>query len=258
MNAFNFGKLLFTYLPFLRPLLIKGKMSFAPSYWGMSTLYARPDLSITDKIFRDSVKDVHGFDKKNPKSYNKETIDGSLWRFWYVAFATQQAKLFAKSDNFVECGVMNGYTAYFSMKQLSKNFTMHLYDAWEGMQAEYLTESEKSRIGEYKELDIDVTKLNLKEFKKNTIYHKGHIPKTLDETAPDNIAYLHIDLNSSKATKDTLDFFLPRLVENGIILFDDYGYPEYFDTANVIDQSLDGISGNILKLPTAQAIFFKS
>ena len=74
-------------------------MSFAPSYWGMSTLYSRPDLSKTDNFFRDSFEAVHRFDKKNPKSYNKETIDGSLWRFWYVAFATQQAKLFAKSDN---------------------------------------------------------------------------------------------------------------------------------------------------------------
>ena len=41
---------------------------------------------------------------------------------------------------------------------------------------------------------------------------------------PESIIYLHIDLNSSELTLAALDFFFPKLVHGGIIIFDDYGW----------------------------------
>ncbi len=253
MSIFQLGKKLFDCLPILRPVLKKGQMTFAPKYWAMSTLYEKPNISKSDESFNKAFGGLKDFDRNNPHSYDQKTIDGSLWRFWYVWFAAKKAIL-TGNDNFVECGVGMGYTAWFALNcGCSK---MHLYDAWDAMNSEKLTSSEKSKSGFYKELKIDTTKGNLKQFEANTIYHKGQIPETFDDTAPNDISYLHIDLNSSKATKDALGFFLPRLVNHGIILFDEYGYPEYYETRLIVDQLLESQKGSLLKLPTGQAVWF--
>jgi len=258
---FKFGKLLFDKIPILRPVLMKGQMMFAPKYWGMSTLYQRPDTSQSDEIFRKAFSDVSYFDRTNQHSYDDKTINGSLWRFWFVAFAVKHALKFTTCKRFVECGVGMGYTAWFAMNLAHDEFEIHLYDAWNAMKKSNLTDSEKSMTGFYHDLDLETTKNNLQKFEKNTVYHKGHIPETFDNTAPEKISYLHIDLNSSKATADALQFFIPRLVDNGVILFDEYGYTEYYETLDVVDKiliaSVGGeMKGNLLKLPTGQAIYF--
>jgi len=257
LAIYKIGKSLFDTLPFLRPILRKGQMAFKPKFtgWGMSTFHENPDLSRSDDVFRRAFSDVHNFDKKNFHSYDNKTIDGSLWRFWFVSYAARHARIFAKSNVLAECGVGMGYTAFFALNEFD-NPTMHLYDSWEGgIRQEQLTSSETMKVGFYKDLDMETTKKNLARFEKNTMYHKGYIPETFDDTAPKEIGYLHIDLNSSKATKEALEFFIPRLVNNGIILFDEYGYKEYFETRQVSDKILESQKGNLLKLPTGQAIY---
>ena len=135
---------------------------------------------------------------------------------------------------------------------------MHLYDAWEDMKGEGLLESESWHVNLYKKLDIDVTKKNLREFSNNIVYHKGHIPDSLNNKpeSPKSIFYLHIDLNSSKPTLAALEFFYPRLVSGGVILFDDYGWDQYEDTKNTIELFFEKKSGILMKLPTGQAIYF--
>lgn len=247
---FRLGKFIFDKIPTLRPILTKGKILTAKDYWGMRTFYAPPNNSKIDELFNTALVEVGKFNESNPHSYDQKTIDGSLWRFWYVAFAARHA-LRTGNNTFVECGVGMGYTAFFAMSQ-PKNFTMHLYDAWDSMKASALTKAEQNMSGFYKDLDLNTTKQNLGKFNDMIVYHKGYIPDTLDQTAPEKISYLHIDLNSSKATKQALEFFLPRLVRGGVIIFDEYGYPGYEETKQVIDDILP----DLLKLPTGQAMHF--
>ena len=103
-----------------------------------------------------------------------------------------------------------------------------------------------------------MTKRNLSEFSNNIVYHKGHIPNTLNSKpeSPGTIFYLHIDLNSSKSTLATLEFFYPRLVPGSVILFDDYGWDQYEDTKNTVELFFNKKSGILMKLPTGQAIYF--
>ena len=67
---------------------------------------------------------------------------------------------------------------------------------------------------------------------------------------------MHIDLNSTKPTIDTLDFFFSRLIKGGIIIFDDYGAKNYSVLRNEIDKFLSTKSGILLEIPTGRAIFF--
>ena len=90
------------------------------------------------------------------------------------------------------------------------------------------------------------------------VFHQGYIPESLNKKpdAPDSIFYLHIDLNSAKPTESALDFFYPRLVPGGVILFDDYGWDAYEDTKNAIENFFTNKPGILMKLPTGQAIYF--
>ncbi len=96
------------------------------------------------------------------------------------------------------------------------------------------------------------------EFKENLIFHQGYIPDSLTEKPdpPDTIFYLHIDLNSAKPTEHALEFFYPRLVGGGVILFDDYGWDAYEDTKNTIENFFKDKPGLLMKIPTGQAIYF--
>ena len=74
-----------------------------------------------------------------------------------------------------------------------------------------LTSSEQSNIGKYEYLRFEETKKNLKEFENYIIYNKGIIKNNFDIfNNPEKICWISIDLNSSKATLDCLNFFIKK------------------------------------------------
>ena len=75
---------------------------------------------------------------------------------------------------------------------------------------------------------------------------------------PDNLSWLHIDLNSSKITQECLNFFYDKIENNGVILFDDYAHIHFEDTRKIIDEFLFNKEGNFLHFPTGQAFFIKT
>ena len=146
------------------------------------------------------------------------------------------------------------------MESKSKNYSMHLYDSWDDMRKEVLLESELSSMGRYKNLNIEITRKNLQEFSSRLVWHQGYVPDTFDKQpkSPESIMYLHIDLNSAKATTSTLNFFFPKLVTGGVMIFDDYGSMGHPDTKLVVDQFFSDKAGILMKSPTGQAIYFKN
>jgi len=269
----NFGKKLYHRFPILRPymgfvhrhFIIKPKFSG----WGMTTQHQLPWINeYDDECFRKACIDIkQNFEfTYNTADISHGNIDTLKWRHWIVSYSIRHAIEFTQSFNynFVECGVGDGVTTFFALREIKKNkktsenFTMHLYDSWSGMKQENLLKKELTNIGRYSNLDIELTKKNLKEFQENLVFHQGHIPKTfsIPPKSPEKIIYLHIDLNSAIPTKAVLEFFFPKLIEGGIILFDDYGWDGYEDTKQIIDEFFSQKSGMVLKLPTGQAIYF--
>ena len=106
---------------------------------------------------------------------------------------------------------------------------------------------------------MNETKNNLKNYSKLIEYHKGDIPEIFKNIQfPNSIVYMHIDLNSTKPTINSLEYFYPKLVSGGVILFDDYGWNNHKDTKHAVDIFFKNKSGILLHLPTAQAIFYKN
>ena len=268
--------------PFLKPLMQKFYKKFMQKFyrakppepkfsgWGMTTIANNPwDDDFDLDVFRKSCESITSFDFTPsclPRMPIDEYVHSLDYRHYFISFCANYAIKFAQTDyhNFVECGVNDGVTAFVALNELHNklgtNFKMDLYDSWEAMKAELLVGDEIDfNVGAYDDSSIEIPKSNLKSFENNIVYHKGFIPDTLFEKSPkqpESISYLSIDLNSSQPTLSALNFFVPKLVKGGIIIFDDYGLEHYPDTKNVIDEFFSTKSGILMKMPTGQAIYF--
>jgi len=255
-------------IPILRP--IKTKLFPPPqpkilfSGWGMTTVHQLP--WINDKYFQQTSESIKSFEFDKGLNIDSTNVDILLWRHWIVSSAVRHAIEFAKTDehNFVDCGVSAGLSAFFALREIQrykdiKKFSMHLYDSWSSMKKEHLLESESLSVGNYGLLSLETTKNNLSAFNEFLVYHPGYIPESLSMSlqSPDSIVYLHVDLNSAKPTENTLEFFYPRLISGGVILFDDYGWVGYDDTRITVNNFFNNKPGIIFPLPTGQAIYYK-
>jgi hypothetical protein len=132
-----------------------------------------------------------------------------------------------------------------------------MYDSWKAMKSQDLMETEKSKAGMYNYLRLETTIENLQEFSDLTVFNKGYIPESFSGSEnPEDIVWLHVDLNAATPTRDSLEFFYNKLLPGGIILFDDYASHDHFETKRVVDNFFQHKNVNLLQLPTGQAIVF--
>jgi O-methyltransferase len=190
-------------------------------------------------------------------------LDVLAWRHYIVYWSALSASKATPvgQKNLVEVGTCDGLTSYFAMSALKKmgvSFKCYLYDAWEAMKDDDLMENEKSKTGMYSYLNLETTIQNLKEFSSLTVFNKGYIPDSFSvSNNPDEISWLHIDLNAAAPTRDSLIQFYGKISSGGIILFDDYGSHDHVETKRVVDKFFKEKNVNLLQLPTGQALVFK-
>tara|TARA_Y100000996_G_scaffold411867_1_gene396816 strand:- start:1739 stop:2620 length:882 start_codon:yes stop_codon:yes gene_type:complete len=246
----------------------KKKQTF--SGWGLSTDFTcSPWKNLNENnnlIFNKINKDL--IEKVENKKFNltqfeykdtdyKKILEELSWRHYVVFNSVLYISNFTENDqiNIVECGVCDGLTMNFAMSlclEKKINFKSYLYDAWADLS---VIKNENLRF-KYSYLDIETTKKNLNKFSNYSIYNKGFIPEVFEKSEnPEKVSWLHIDLNSSEATISALEFFYGRIVNNGIILFDDYGGFE--KTRIKIDNFFSDKKGHFINFPTGQGIFYK-
>ena len=260
-------------------LFSKKKKKF--SGWGLETSLLLPWDD--EKIFHNETSKgyIKSKNKLNKKILNKEFFLGQIenykenlsfedvlkhfdeltYRHYVVYYSAITAYHNTRSRNIVECGVAHGMAIFFAINAFLKDdsYKVYLYDSWESMRGDELkTEKDLLKKGEYDYLDIDATKKNLNEYFSNIVFNKGYIPVSFKKSKnPDDISWLHIDLNSSYATKKALEFFYEKIEKNGIILFDDYAHDSYEDTRIVIEEFFKDKKINFLQLMTGQVIVTK-
>ena len=189
-------------------------------------------------------------------------LDVLAWRHFIVYWSALSAAKATQANrkNLVEAGTCDGLTAYFAMQAFRSTgveFKCFMYDSWEAMKSQDLLESERSKAGMYSYLRLETTIQNLQEFSDLTVFNKGYIPDSFsDSDNPEDIVWLHVDLNAATPTRDSLDFFYHKLLPGGIILFDDYASHDHVETKRVVDNFFQHKNVNVLQLPTGQAIVF--
>jgi hypothetical protein len=143
-------------------------------------------------------------------------------------------KVRSLNGSIVKCGINaeEGFTRFINLKTLMTTDSLQQMVAFERFSSPRRTAA------------IDRNSLNFKisntavpiNLLKHALTQKGikeaisFLPGHLDDAIPDflienpelKIAYLNIDLDDYEATTTTLEFFYPRLVEGGVLIFDNY------------------------------------
>ena len=91
----------------------------------------------------------------------------------------------------------------------------------------------------------------------NVVVTQGKVPQVLAAGVPDQIAFLHIDMNNAEAERGALEVLFELVSAGGIIVLDDYGWTGYRAQKDSADDfmRLHGLS--ILELPTGQGLVVK-
>jgi Macrocin-O-methyltransferase (TylF) len=261
----------------------RGRFQFIPdrafSGWGMTTYSRTPwsgggghqvtqDFCAADSRLKKSVVEkrftLSQFANRGSRKSADQVaaLDRLMWRhyfvYWSAAYASNNTHSIKK--NFAECGVCDGLTAFYALSAANAAGVMgdaYLYDSWEALKIEQLSESERFRLGDYAYLDIDVTKRNLNLIEGRRInFNKGYIPDVFSIVQnPETLVWLHVDLNLTVPTMDALNFFWDKLECGGVILFDDYAWEDSGKAAEAWSLKKNG---QWLHFPTGQGLFIKS
>lgn len=133
-----------------------------------------------------------------------------------------------------EVGVYRGGSAYL-MANIAKNATVHLFDTFDGMPIE--GEHDVHEVGDFHDTSLGHVQSLLKN-NTNVEFYPGIFPGTADGIKNKKFKLVHIDGDQYQTTKDALEFFYPRLVNGGVMLFDDYCWENCPGVARAIHEFL--------------------
>lgn len=166
------------------------------------------------------------------------------------------------NGDFAECGVYKGGTAliihdaiWFS-KMLHNRKNLHLFDTFKGM-PETNGDPSDHRKGDLGDVSLDEVEKRF-EIYPQIVFHPGLIPETFKDVEDRMFAFIHIDVDLYQTTKDCCNFFYPRLVKGGMIIFDDYGFPRYeLAQRKAVDEFFENRSEEPISLRTGQCLIIK-
>lgn len=157
-----------------------------------------------------------------------------------------------------ECGVYTGVTSAIiceTLKDTYKGKELHLgFDSFEGLPAPGPND------GVWKEghlsSPLEVASEHLAEFDFCKLI-RGWIPESLEYVSDRSFRFVHIDLDLAEPTLKALEFFYPRVVCGGILLFDDYGFHSCPGARVAVDSFMAGNMESVVELVTGQAVIYK-
>lgn len=192
------------------------------------------------------------------KSFVTYPLDLENMLFPEIADPEFTARLLAHYDLFnkvchidgsiINCGIAaeSSFTRFVMFRNLIASLSSENVIAFEKHTKTLYFENSKEETGSlhYKINNsfLDVERLQSKLQKKGMTekiqFVRGYlgdaIPEYLIETPELKIAYLNIDLDDYEATLTTLEYFYPRMVQGGMVVFDNY-YKKDEDYKAVID-----------------------
>lgn len=165
------------------------------------------------------------------------------WRTQPFARDTQKAfvlldalrSISAIPGDIVECGVGSGAslgTMAWFLDRMGAARPIHAFDSYQG----FPEGSDKDDAGFspdkkpiYRQFTVDFVKENVTRRcegdgapAERITYVEGFFPESFARYSGGAVALLHVDVDLYQSYVDTLDFFVPRMVPGGLILFDEY------------------------------------
>ena len=182
------------------------------------------------------------------------------WRVYIVCWFANWVKNL--EGDYVECGVNTGAYAraiidYTDFAKTGKTF--YLLDTFEGLDPSQITSQEaQAGVTNYLNAYTNVYDQVTKTFAPfNARIIKGRVPDTLGQVDARQIAYLSIDMNVTAPEIAAMEYFWDRIVSGGVLIHDDYGFPQHIHQKHAVDEFAARRGVNVLCLPTGQGIIIK-
>jgi hypothetical protein len=166
----------------------------------------------------------------------------NISRFLYIY---EQLKSVANiSEDVVELGSWKGANLLWLAKsQLFFNGTkkIHCFDSFEGLTEFTKYDGSEHLKDKYKGSEENLrAMIELYELDNTVEIHKGLIEDTVPNWSKlqNKISFIYFDADLYQAAKTTLEHLTPLLAKGGLILFDEYGVPEWPSETKAVDEFL--------------------
>ena len=134
-----------------------------------------------------------------------------------------------------DLGTYRGGTAYV-LRKLAPDKQLHLFDTWEGTPYD-------DPLCHHKKGEWSVCVAECKKVVGDAHYHPGvfprfdHEPFTKNNPYDKQFCFVYVDMDTEQATKDAIEFFWPRMVPGGKMLFDDYNWVPCSGVKKAVDEA---------------------
>ena len=159
----------------------------------------------------------------------------------FLLLVRQFEKTLALDGLIAECGCFRGLSSYLLCSRLKRHDAVfdgtgyRIFDSFHGLsepQGEDALASEPDPSAPYPE-DIRAGRFcaSLEEVRQGLApfpgvgYFPGWIPAAFPQDGDDLYRFVHVDVDLYQPTRDSLEYFWPRLASGGIIVCDDYNWP---------------------------------
>lgn len=137
-----------------------------------------------------------------------------------------------------------------------KKKKIYLFDTFEGM-----PESDPKKDNFYKKGHFaDTSYEEVRKFfskDKNVKIYPGFFPETAKQIRNKKFCFAHVDVDIYQSVKDCCQFFYPRIVKRGIMLFDDPGFSDCKGAKIAMDEFFEDKKESPIYLATGQAFVIK-
>jgi hypothetical protein len=156
-----------------------------------------------------------------------------------------------------ECGTWRGGSSWLICKGTQgSGKTHHAFDSFQGLSAPQPQDGSHFKAGELAVTEEDF-RARLKDFEQLRVY-AGWIPSRFPEVLERKFSFVHIDVDLYQPTRDSIEFFYPRLVPGGVLLLDDYGFEICPGARQAADEFFAGRAEPLLEIPTGQGLVLKA
>jgi hypothetical protein len=156
----------------------------------------------------------------------------------------------ALEGGIAECGVWQGATVIpmgLFLRQHGSLKKIRGFDSFEGLDDSVQVdvelggdEEDRKMVGGFSNTSYEKLAARIGQFglADSVQLVKGYFNHTLMQHAGERFCFVHLDCVIYESYKSCIEFFYPRLVKGGIILFDEYGDPPWPGCARAIDEYL--------------------
>jgi O-methyltransferase len=227
-------------IPNLRPL------TDSKLFWQRMVLYSK---RLSPRL---RWQEAAGFEDVWPAARERTVVDEASAQMLFQ-LARHASKLGAP---FAEVGVYRGGTAKLLAGIADRaGRELHLFDTFAGM-----PETDQRRdlhtAGDFADTSLAGVQTFLAGHH-SPRFHQGEFPGTAKGLEDARFALVHVDADIASSVGACCEFFYPRLVPGGVMIFDDYGHTSCPGAKSATDAFFAGKPEPVMHLVTSQALILK-